>query len=145
MAIGLQAGEEDVEEPESKQKQCGDDFRDSRASQFATNGRPPAYHQNSHSEEGKNGEECDGEGQRARVHTEDLTFDFPIHSSHRPGHPNTQKHINCIASSHIPHWCICILVLSGSNFTGKRIWRRKEFSCSVNYPTYLWIYSICRA
>lgn len=42
MAIGLQAGEEDVEEPESKQKQWSEDFGDPRASQFATYGRPPA-------------------------------------------------------------------------------------------------------
>lgn len=42
MAIGLQAGEEDVEEPQSKEKQWGEDFGGPRASQFTAYGRPPA-------------------------------------------------------------------------------------------------------
>lgn len=126
MAVGLQAREEDVEEPESKEKQWREDFREPWASQFTAYGRSPAQHQHSHSKEGKNGEERDGEGQWAGVHAEDLTFDFPIYGSHRPGHPNAQEHINCIASCHISYACICILVLSSSHFTGKGIWGKKK-------------------
>ncbi|TNN76690.1 hypothetical protein EYF80_013142 [Liparis tanakae] len=42
MAVGLQAGEEDVEEPESEEEQRSEDFVDPWAAQFATYGRPPA-------------------------------------------------------------------------------------------------------
>lgn len=40
MAIGLQAGEKDVKEPESKQKEWSEHFRNPRASQFPTDGGP---------------------------------------------------------------------------------------------------------
>lgn len=40
MAIGLQAGEKDVKEPESKEKERSEDFGNPRASQFPTYGRP---------------------------------------------------------------------------------------------------------
>lgn len=126
MAVGLQAGEEDVKEPESEEEQRSEDFGDSRATQFAAYRRPPAYHQHSHSEECENGEECDGEGQRAGVNAEDFTFDLPIDGSHGPGQPNAQKHIDRVASCHVSHTCIRILVLSGSHFTGKGIWENKH-------------------
>lgn len=119
MAIGLQAGEEDVEEPESKEEQWSENLGNPWTPKFTSYGLPSAEHQYSHTKEGKNGEECDWEGQRTRVNIEDLSFHLPVHCSHGPGHTYTQKHIHCVASRHISYTCICILVLSCSHFTGK--------------------------
>lgn len=121
MAIGLQAGEEDVQEPESEEEQRGEDLGNLWTSEFASYGWPPAQHQHSHAKERKNSEECDREGQGTRVDAEDLPFHLPVHRSHRPGQANAQKHIDCVASRHVPHRRVCILVLSGSHFTGKSV------------------------
>ena len=62
VAVGFQAGEEDVEEPEREEEEAGDQARGTRPPELAPNGGPPAEQQHTHCEESEDGEECDGEG-----------------------------------------------------------------------------------
>lgn len=86
VTVGLQRGKEDVEEPQADEQHGGQDLGSPRAAQLAADLRPPPVHQCGHADEGKDGEERDGEGQRARVHPELLAFDVVVDGRDRPRH-----------------------------------------------------------
>lgn len=86
MTVGLQAGEEDVKEPQAEEEKGGDDAMATGAAQFPTDVRPPPVQQHTHSQEGKDGEECDREGQRTRLNLERSALHVPVDGSHGPGH-----------------------------------------------------------
>jgi len=82
VAVGLQAGEEDVEEPQAQEQQASDQAGPPRAPELAADGGPPSVHQHAHADKGEYGEERDREGQRARVHLELLALDPPVDGGH---------------------------------------------------------------
>lgn len=86
VAVGLQAGEKDVEEPQTQKKQAGQESGHPWTAELSANGRPASEQEHSHADESKDGEECNGEGQWPRVHLELPSFDFPIDSCHWPSH-----------------------------------------------------------
>ena len=63
VAVGLQAGEEDVEEPQAEEQHASQEARQPRASELSTNGGPASEQEHSHADESEDGEQCDGEGQ----------------------------------------------------------------------------------
>lgn len=63
MAVGLQAGEEDVEEPQTQEQQAGQDPGHPRTAELSADGGPASEQKHSHADESEDGEECDGEGQ----------------------------------------------------------------------------------
>ncbi len=73
-AIGLHGGQDDVHQPETEKQCCGEDFGSLRASQFPSDLGPAAVHEDGDTDEGKDGEQGDGERQRAGVHTEVLAL-----------------------------------------------------------------------
>lgn len=86
MTVGLQRGEEDVEEPQADEQHGGQDLGSPRAAQLAADLWPPPVHQRGHADEGKDGEERDGKSQRARVHPELVAFDVVVDGSNGPRH-----------------------------------------------------------
>lgn len=119
MAVGLKAGEEDVEEPQTQKEERSEQTRDTRAAQLSADRRPAPEQQHPHADEGKNSEEGDGEGQRAGIHVKAFALDGPVHRRHRPGHADPQKHVDCVAARDVSDGGICILILSSSDFTGE--------------------------
>lgn len=86
MTVGLQRGEEDVEEPQADEQHGGQDLGSPRPAQLAADLRPPPVHQRGHADEGKDGEERDGEGQPARVHSELVAFAAVVDGGDGPRH-----------------------------------------------------------
>lgn len=126
MAVGLQAGEEDVEEPQAQEEKGGQESGQSRTAELTANGGSASEQENGHADESEDGEECDGEGQWSRVHSEFLPLDFPIDCSHRPSHADPKEHINSIATGDVTNRSISMLVLYGGHFASKGIWNKRE-------------------
>lgn len=82
VAVGLQAGEKDVEEPQTQEQQAGQEAGHLRAAELSADGGPASEQEHSHADESEDGEECDGEGQRPRVHLELLPLDSPVDGGH---------------------------------------------------------------
>lgn len=125
VTVSLQAGEEDVEEPQTQKEKRSEETRAPRAAQLSSDRRPAPEQQHPHTDEGKDSEERDGEGQRPGVHFKLLSLDGPINSRHGPRHPDAQKHVHCVAARHVSHRGVGVLILNGGDFTGKRVWERK--------------------
>lgn len=70
VAIGLQGGEEDVQQPEADEEQCRGQFAPPGASQLPPEVGPPAVEEDADADEGEDGEEGDREGQGACRHLE---------------------------------------------------------------------------
>lgn len=121
VAVGLQAGEEDVEEPQTQEQQGGHQAGPLWAAQLSADGGPASEEENAHADESEDGEECDGEGQRPRVHLELLPFDFPVDGGHRPRHADPQEHVDSVATSDVTNRCIGVLVLDGGYFASKGV------------------------
>lgn len=121
VAVGLQAGEEDVEEPEAEEEEAGDDACCPRPAQLPPDRGPPAEQQHAHADEGEAGEEGDGEGQGARVHAELLALHLPVDGRHRPRHPDAQEYVDRVAARHVAHRRVSVLVLHSRHLAGKRV------------------------
>ncbi len=119
MAVGLKAGEEDVEEPQTQKEERSEHARDPRAAQLSADRRPAPEQQHRHADEGKNSVEGDGEGQGARIHVKVLALDGPVHGRHGPGHADAQKHIDGVAARDVSDGGVCVLILSSGDFTGE--------------------------
>lgn len=78
VAVRLQAGDGDVEEPQAGEQHGREDFEDFRPTQFSAHRGAAPQHEHAHADKGADGEECNGEGQRAWLHVERLTFDLPV-------------------------------------------------------------------
>lgn len=78
VAVRLQAGEGDVEEPQANEQHGREDPDDFGPTQFSAHRGAAPQHEHAHADEGADGEDCNREGQRARLHVERLTFDLPV-------------------------------------------------------------------
>lgn len=103
VAVRLQAGEEDVEEPEAEEQQAGQEAGDPGATELPADGGPAPEHEHGHADESEDGEEGDGKGQRPRVHVERLPLDPPVDGGHRPRHADPQEHVDGVAAGDVPN------------------------------------------
>ena len=111
MTVGLQTGEEDVQEPEpEKEGRCSQSVSPGPA-QFSSDVGPAPVKQHRDGQEGEDGEESDGEGQRAGFHPERLPLHVPVDGGHRPGHADPQEDVDGVAAGHIPDRSVCVGVL----------------------------------
>lgn len=86
VTVGLQWREEDVEEPQADKQHGGQDFRCPGPAQLSADLWPPSVHQRSNTYKGKDGKECDGEGQRARIHLELTALGIVVDGGDGPRH-----------------------------------------------------------
>lgn len=126
MAVGLQRGEQNVQQPQADKQHGGQYLGSPRTSQLAADRRSPPVHQHPHADEGEDGEESDGEGQAPRVYLEVVALGVVVDGSHGPGHADAQEHVDRVAARHIADGCISILVLDGCHLTGKGVWGNGE-------------------
>lgn len=93
MAIGLQWGEEDVEKPQAEEQHGGQGLRSPGPTKLPTDLRPPPVHQGGDTDEGKYGEECDGESQSAGVDLKLVALAVVVDGSNGPRHlPDRGRH-----------------------------------------------------
>lgn len=121
MAVSLQAGEEDVEEPEAQEERGGGELGAARAAQLAADVRPAPVQQHGDPHEGEDGEERDGESQRAGAHLEGAALHRPVHGGHRPGHAQAQEHVHGVGARHVADGCVGALVLQRRHLAGERV------------------------
>lgn len=129
MAVGLQWGEHDVHQPQAEEQAGREDLWDSGSTEFPTDLRPAAVDKDGDADEGKDGEECDGEGQRSRVDPELLALRVVIDGSDGPGHTNTEEDVHSVTPSHVADGGVSVLVLDGGHLTGKGVWKWEEKLC----------------
>ena len=122
MTVGFQAGEEDVEEPEAEEKGRRGESVSPRPPQLSPDVGPAPVQQHGDGQEGEDGEECDGEGERAGRHHEALPLHVPVDGGHRPGHADPQEDVYGVASRHISDGGVGVGVLDRGDFTGKHVW-----------------------
>lgn len=91
---------------------------------------PSAVQEHADADKCEDGEEGDGEGQRACRHVELLSLHGPVDGGHGPGQANAQEDIDGVAACDVANGGICIHVLDGGSFAGKRIWRKAEINGS---------------
>lgn len=132
MTVGFQTGEEDVEKPEAEKDGRRGQSVSSRAAQFPSDVGSAPVQQHRHGQEGEDGEEGDGEGQRAGLHHKRLPFHVPVNGGHGPGHADAQEDVNGVAAGHVPYGSVCIGVLDGGYLTGEGICRKKTFCVKVS-------------
>lgn len=126
VAVGLQAGEKDVEEPQTQEQQTGQEAGHPGAAELSANGGPASEQEHGHADESKNGEEGDGERQWPWIHLEPPPLDFTVDGGHRPGHANPQEHVDSVATGDVSNGCIGMLVLYGGHFASKGVWVRER-------------------
>ena len=126
VAVSLQAGEEDVEEPEAQEERGGGELGAARAAQLAADVRPAPVQQHGDPHEGEDGEERDGESQRAGAHLEGAALHRPVHGGHRPGHAQAQEHVHGVGARHVADGCVGALVLQRRHLAGERVCRGRD-------------------
>lgn len=126
VAVGLQAGEEDVEEPQTQEQQAGQESGHPRTPELSADGGSASEQEHSHADESEDGEECDGEGQWPRVHLELPPFDFPVDGGHWPSHADPQEHVHSVATGDVTNGRISMLVLYGGHFASKGVWDKRK-------------------
>lgn len=119
MTVRLQAGEEDVEEPQAEKEGRRGQSVAPRAAQFSSDVGPAPVKQHRYGQEGEDGEESDGEGQRAGRHHKVLPLHLPVDGRHRPGHADPQEDVDRVASRHVPDGGVRVGVLDRRYLTGK--------------------------
>lgn len=126
MTVGLQTGEQDVQEPEAKEKGGRGQSVPPRPAQLPSDVGPAPVQQHRDGQEGEDGEKSDGESQRTGLHYERLSFRLPVDGRHWPGHADAQEDVDSVTAGHIPDGGVCIGVLDRGNFTGKCVWGEKK-------------------
>lgn len=122
VAVCFQRGQQDVDQPEAKEKQgCQYLASPWTAELSSSHWGAPAIQQYADSHHSHRSEERDGEGQRARLHEERFALGTPVYSSNGPRHTDAQENIDSVAARHIANGGVSILVLDGSNLTGKSV------------------------
>lgn len=86
VTVGLQWGEEDVEEPQADEQHGGQNFWCPGPAQLSTDLWPPSVHQCGNTYKGKDGKECDGERQRAWIHLEIAALGVMVDGGDGPCH-----------------------------------------------------------
>lgn len=82
MTVSLQTGEENVEKPETEEEECGEDAVSPWATQLSADVRPAPVQQDTHCQEGKDGEESDRKCQGTCRYLERTTLHVPVDGSH---------------------------------------------------------------
>ena len=127
MAVSLQGGQQDVDEPEGEEHEEGEELGCPWAPELsARHAGTPAVEQHHHAHQRHDGEDGDREGQGAWVHLERLAFGLPVNRSEGPCHPDAKEHVHRVAARHIADGGISVLVLDRSHFTRKCVWKRKK-------------------
>lgn len=122
VAVRLQGGQQDVDEPEGEEEEESEELGCPWASELSgRHAGTPAVEQHHHTQQRHDGEEGDGEGQGAWVHLERLAFGLPVNCCDGPRHPDAQEHVHRIAARHVADGGVGVLVLDGSDFTCKCI------------------------
>lgn len=133
VAVRLQGGQQDVDEPDGEEEEEGDELGCPWAPELSARyAGTPAVEQHQHTHHGHDGEEGDGEGQGARVHLEHLAFALPVNGRDGPRHPDAQEHVHRVAAGHVTDGGVSVLVLDGRHFTGKCVCDRKRNMEQVN-------------
>lgn len=86
VTVGLQWGEEDIEEPQADEQHGGQNFWCPGPAQLSTDLWPPSVHQCGNTYEGKDGKECDGERQCAWIHLEITALGVMVDGGDGPCH-----------------------------------------------------------
>lgn len=86
VTVGLQWGEEDVEEPQADEQHGGQNFWCPGPAQLSTDLWPPSVHQCGNTYKGKDGKECDGERQCAWIHLEITALGVMVDGGDGPCH-----------------------------------------------------------
>ena len=136
MAVCLQGGEQDIDEPEGEEQEEGEELGCPWASELSSrHAGTSAVEQHHHTHQRHDGEEGDREGQGAWVHVEPFAFGVPVNCSNGPRHPNAQKHVHRVAARHIPDGGVSVLVLDGSHLTRKCVYNksRNSWICSNSW------------
>lgn len=97
-----------------------------RTSELPAQVGPPAVQEHTEADKCKDGEKSDREGQSAGGHVELLSLHGPVDGGHGPGQTDTQEDIDSITAGDVANGSICVHILQGSSFAGKRIWKRTE-------------------
>lgn len=126
VAVSLQRGEQDVEEPEADEKHGGQPFGSPRTPQLTADVGPAAVHEHRHADEGENGEEGDWEGQATRLHLEITALWVVVDGGNGPGHSDAQEDVHSIAAGHVSDGCVSVLILYRCHFTGKGVWEEDD-------------------
>lgn len=126
MAVGLKGGEDDVHEPKTEKQARGEDLGNPGPTELSAYWRSAAIDEDKDANKGEDGEECDGECQRARVHFELFSLAGVVDSRDGPSHADSKKNVDGIASRHVADRGVCILVLDGCHLTGKGVWWRDD-------------------
>lgn len=122
--VGLQSGNEHVEDPEENKDGGSDGLDRFGTAQLAAHWRITSEHQNDDSQQSLNTEDRHGESQAAHRDIKGIALRFVVDGSHGPCDTNTQEHVHSVWASHITNRGISGLVLNGSDFTGKGVRNR---------------------
>lgn len=126
VAVCLQRGQQDVDEPQGEEEEESDELGCPWASELAARyARTAAVEQHHHAHQGHDGEEGDREGQGARMNLETFASGLPVNGGDGPRHPDAQEHIDRVAACDVPDGRISILVLDCGHFTRKCVWSTK--------------------
>lgn len=121
VAVCLQRGEQNVEEPKADEKHGGQHFSSPRTPQLAVDVGSAAVHEHCHTDEGEDCEEGDGERQAARLHPELTALGVVVDGGDGPRHSDAQEHIHRVAACHVSDGRVGVLVLDRSHFTSKGV------------------------
>lgn len=128
MAVAHKTGQQEVANPEGYQESWCDIFVLSRATQLTTNCTVSPANQQNNCEEGKHTENCDREGQSARMDAKYCAVCCMVDGSNTPCNTNSKEHVDSVAAGYITNGRICIFVIDGSNFAGKCVWKEENKS-----------------
>ena len=126
VTVGLQRGKEYVEKPQAHKEPSRGQLAATRAAQLPAQVGPPAVQEHADAHECEDGEEGDREGQSAGRHVELLSLQGPVDGGHGPGQANAQEDVDGVAACDVADGGVCVHVLDGSRFAGKRIWKEAE-------------------
>lgn len=123
VAIGLQGGKQNVQEPQAHKEQSCGKSAPFGAPQFPSKVRPPPVQQDADADESEDGEQRHREGEGACWHVELLSLVSPVDGGHWPRQSNAQEDVDGIAARDIANGSICIHVLDGGCFASKSVWK----------------------
>ena len=122
MAVGLQRSQQDVQEPDRDKEEAGDELGGPWSPQLPPgHAGPPAVHEHHHAHQRHDGEQGDGEGQRARIHVESLALCPPVDGGDGPRHADAQEDVDGVAAGHVADGGVGVLVLDGGDLAGEGV------------------------
>lgn len=122
MAICLQRGQQDVDEPEREEQKHSEQLGGSRATQLAPgHGGPTAVKKNGDGQQCHDCEEGDGKSKGARRDLELFSLTLPVHGGDGPCHSDSKEDVHCVTTGHVSNGRVRVLVLDGCHFTGKGV------------------------